>query len=107
MDIPGDKKLHFRHLLYFAFRRGQKASEATREICAVYREDAIAERIARDWFAKFKNGNSDLEDTPRTGRPIEFDEDHLKAFVKEDGRQKCRELAEKMNSSAMTISCHP
>ena len=106
MDIPGGKKTHFRHLLYFAFRRGQKASEAAREICAVYGEDAIAERTARDWFAKFKNGNFDLEDTPRTGRPTEFDEDHLKTLVKEDGRQTCRELAEKMNSSAMTISRH-
>ena len=48
----------------------------------------------------------DLEDTPRTGRPTEFDEDHLKALVKQDGRQACRELAEKMNSSAMTISSH-
>ncbi|KAK6732477.1 hypothetical protein RB195_016702 [Necator americanus] len=67
MDIPGGKKQHFRHLLYFAFRRGQKATEAARDICAVHGEDAITARTARNWFAKFKNGNFDLDDSLRSG----------------------------------------
>ncbi|KAK6751516.1 hypothetical protein RB195_003109 [Necator americanus] len=96
MDIPGGKKQHFRHLLYFAFRRGQKATEAARDICAVYGEDAITARTARNWFAKFKNGNFDLDDSLRSGRPSDFDEDSLKALLKEDDRRSSRELAEKM-----------
>ena len=44
--LTSKKKSHFRHL--FAFSGGQKASKATRDICAVYGEDAIAERTARD-----------------------------------------------------------
>lgn len=99
MEIPGGKKTHFRHLLYFAFCRNQKAAEAARDICAIYGEDAITARTARDWFVKFKNGNFDLNDMPRSGRPTEFDEDNLKALLKENGRQTCRELAEKMNSN--------
>ena len=106
MEIPGGKKTHFRHLLYFAFCRNQKAAEAAGDICAVYGEDAIAARTAQNWFTKFKNGNFDLNDMPRSGRPTEFDEDHLKALLKEDGRQTCRDLAEKMNSNAMTVSRH-
>ena len=99
------KKKHFRHLLYFAFRWDQKATNAAKEICAVYGEDAITERTARVWLSKFKNGNSDFKDTPR-GRPTEFDKDHLKELVKEDGHQTCMELAEKMNSNAITICLH-
>ena len=96
MEYPGDKKQHFRHLL-FTFHRGQKAAEATRDICMVYGEGAIGESTARKWFAKFKNGNFDIDDTPRSGRPSEFDEDHLKALLKEESLQTSRELAKKMN----------
>ncbi|KAK6760574.1 hypothetical protein RB195_021873 [Necator americanus] len=106
MDIPGGKKQHFRHLLYFAFRRGQKATEAARDICAVYGEDAITARTARNWFAKFKNGNFDLDDSLRSGRPSDFDEDSLKALLKEDGRRSSRELAEKMYCDQKTILNH-
>ncbi|UYV84040.1 hypothetical protein LAZ67_X000965 [Cordylochernes scorpioides] len=86
--------------------RGQKATEAARDICNVYGKGIIAERAAQKWFAKFKNGDLDLEDTPRSGRPSEFDEEHLKALLKEDGCQTTRELAEKMKCSAVTISNH-
>lgn len=106
MEIPEGKKIHFRHLLYFAFRRGQNAVQAARDICKVYGVDAIAPRTAQDWFAKFKNGNFDLADGPRTGRPSHFDENRLRIFLKEDGRQTTRELAEKMGCTFKTISNH-
>ena len=106
MDCQVDKKSHFRHLLLFAFNRGQKASEATRDICAVYGKDARAERTARDSFARFKHDNLDLNDAPRSGRPAEMDEDQLGHLLKEDGRQTCRELGEKMNCDFATISRH-
>ena len=97
MDYPGGKNEHFRHLLFFAFHRGQKAAEAARDICNVYGEGVIGERAAQKWFAKFKNGDFDLDDTPRSGRPSKFDEDRLKALLKEESRQTSRELADKMN----------
>ncbi|UYV66823.1 hypothetical protein LAZ67_4003005 [Cordylochernes scorpioides] len=54
----------------------------------VYGKGVIGERAAQKWFEKFKNDDLDLEDMPRSGRPSEFDEEHLKALLKEDGRQK-------------------
>ena len=95
MEYPGGKKQRFRHLLFFAFHRSQKAAEAARDICIVYGEGVIGESTARKWFAKFKNGNFDIDDTPRSGRPSEFDEDYLKAFLKEEGRQTSREWPKK------------
>ena len=61
----------------------------------VYGKGVIGESTARKWFAKFKNGNFDIEDTPRSGRPSEFDEDHLKALLKEESCQTSCKLAEK------------
>ena len=104
MEYPGGKKQHFRHLLFFAFHRGQKVVEAARDIWMVYGEGVIGESTARKWFAKFKNGNFNIDDTPRSERPSEFDEDHLKALL-EESRQS-RELAEKMSCDQKTILNH-
>lgn len=106
MDIPGSEKIHFRHLLYFAFRHGQKATEAARDICAVYGTNAIGTRTAQEWYNKFKKGNFYLEDKIRSGRPSEFDEERLQELLKEDGRQTSRELAEKIGCTHPTILRH-
>ena len=72
----------------------------------VYGEGVIGESTARKWFAKFKNGNFDINDMPHSGRPSEFDKDHLKAIFKEESSQTSRELAEKMNCDQKTILNH-
>ena len=72
----------------------------------VYGEGVIGESTARKWFAKSKNGNFDIDNTPRSGRPSEFDEDHLKALLKGESRQTSHELAEKMNCDQKTILNH-
>ena len=97
MEYLGGKKQHFRHLLFFAFHQGQKLAEATRDICMVYGEGVIGESMSRKWFVKFKNGNFDIGNTPHSRRPSEFDEDHLKALLKEESCQTSHELAEKIN----------
>ena len=72
----------------------------------VYREGVIGESTARKWFAKFKNGNFDIDDMLCSRRPSEFDEDHLKALLKEESRQTSRELAEKINCDQKMILNH-
>ena len=106
MEHSGGKKQHFRHLLFFAFHQGQKAAEAAWDICMVYGEGVIGEFMARKWFAKFKNGNFDIDDTPRSRRPSEFNEDHLEALLKEESCQTSCELAENMNCDQKTILNH-
>ena len=66
----------------------------------------MAERTAQDWFSRFKHNNFDLNDAPRSGRPVEMDEDQHKDLLKKDGFQTCRELAKKMNCDCATISRH-
>jgi hypothetical protein len=53
MECQVEKNEHFQHLLLYEFDRGSKAVEASRNICAVYGEDAIAEKTAQKWFAPF------------------------------------------------------
>ena len=43
---------------------------------------------------------------PCSRKPSEFDEDHLKALLKEESRQTSCELAEKINCDQKTILNH-
>lgn len=97
---PGGKKQYFRHLLFSAFHRGQKATEAIWDICNVFGEDVIDEFTVQKWYTKFKNGHYIVVNAWRSERPSEFVEERLKAFLKKDslpnkswiGRKKLTEI---------------
>ncbi|KAJ4433062.1 hypothetical protein ANN_15319 [Periplaneta americana] len=71
--------------------------ETARNICAVYGNNAIGETTERTWFSRFKESRFDISDTPRSGRPLEFDEDRLNTLIHNDPRQCTLELANVMN----------
>jgi histone-lysine N-methyltransferase SETMAR len=37
--------------------------------------DVLTERQCQNWFAKFRSDKFDIKDAPRSGRPVETDED--------------------------------
>ncbi|GFX99773.1 histone-lysine N-methyltransferase SETMAR [Trichonephila clavipes] len=76
--------------------RPKAAAEAAQDICNAYGEGVTGESTARKWFSNFKNDDFD-DDTPRNGRLSEFDEERLKALLKEDDHQTSHKLAEKRN----------
>ena len=39
-------------------------------MCDVYGHDAVSARLAQSWFKRFRFENFDVEDAPRSGRPI-------------------------------------
>ena len=67
MDISNRE---IRILLLHEFRLSNNASEATRNICCTMGEGVIAIRTAQHWFKKFNEGDFDLNDSPRPGRPV-------------------------------------
>ncbi|UYV72994.1 hypothetical protein LAZ67_10001418 [Cordylochernes scorpioides] len=93
--ISRRQKSLFSTFAFLRFSSRSKSSQAARDKFNVYGKGVIGERAAHKWFAMFKNDDLDLEDTPRSGRPSEFEEEHLKALLKEDGHQTTYELAEK------------
>ena len=60
---------HFRHVLFFDFRKGKNTVKARTKLCAVYM-DVLSVRQCQKWFPKFRSGNFDLEDAPHPDRPI-------------------------------------
>ena len=88
------------------FNRRAKAAEAAGNICAVYGDNAIGEKTARKWFSHFEEDRSDISNTPRSGRPSEFDEDRLNTLIHNGPRQCTRELENVMNCEHSTIGRH-
>ena len=70
----------------------------------VYGKGVIGESMARKLFAKFKNGDFDIDDMPCSRRPPECDEDHLKPLLKEKSCEISYELAEKINCDQKPFS---
>ena len=63
MECQVEKLEHF-----FVFNRWAKATEAARNICAVYGDNVVGESTARKLFPHFKEDRFDIRDTPRSGR---------------------------------------
>ena len=51
-----------------------------REFQKVYRDAALCKTSCRDWFRRFKDGDFDVDDRPREGRPKTFEDAELEAI---------------------------
>ena len=106
MQCQVEKLEHFRHSFLFEVSRGAKAAEAIRNIFAVYGDNTIGVNTAKKWFPHFKEYRFNFSDTPRSGRPSEFDEDRLNTLILDDQRQCTREVANVINCEHTTIVRH-
>ena len=52
-----------------------------------YGEAALSKRSCREWFQKFKNGEFDIEDKERNGRPKVYEDAELKVLLVQDSCQ--------------------
>ncbi|CAK9805828.1 Histone-lysine N-methyltransferase SETMAR [Anthophora plagiata] len=103
MNIDNQYK---RAVLYFLFCCGESATSAAIKINSVHGEHTISVRTAQKWFKKFKVGQSSIYDEPRSGRPVNFDNDVLKNLVESEPQLTVDQIAERMGSSHGTVFRH-
>ncbi|GFV00161.1 histone-lysine N-methyltransferase SETMAR [Trichonephila clavipes] len=84
----------------------ENASQAHKKLCAVYGEEALKERQCQNWFAKFRSGDFSLKDEKLSDRPVEVDDDLIKAIIDSDHHSTTREIAEKLHVSHTSIKNH-
>ena len=73
-------------MIYF-FNLKKSAAEAHRLLVETYGEPALSERSCRECFQKFKNGEFDIEDKERSGRPKVYENAELEALLDQESFQ--------------------
>ena len=99
-------KIHLRHVMLFQFNQGKNATQAAKEISFVYGEGAVSARDCQKWFARFRDGNFNLDDEERSSRPQELETTKLEKLLDEDPRQSSRELAVMLGVEHTTVLRH-
>ncbi|KAG5309403.1 SETMR methyltransferase, partial [Acromyrmex insinuator] len=71
-----------RYVMLF-YKKGKNAAQTCRQICEVYGADAVSERRTQEWFVRFRSGNFNVKDRPRSGRPVTEKVDEILQLVKQ------------------------
>ena len=95
-----------RYVMLFYYKKGKNAAQTCRQICEVYGADAVSERRTQEWFVRFRSGNFDVKDRPRSGRPVTEKVDEILQLVKQDRHVSCQEIANALRINHMTVWNH-
>ena len=83
---------HIRHCLLYEFQLKRNAQDAHANITSVF-GDVLSISRCYEWFKRFKSGDYDLKNRPRSSRSQEMDNDVLKELVESDPRLSNVELS--------------
>jgi transposase len=75
------ENLEIRALLRHYWKQNSKATEAAKKICEMEGEGVISNCTAQNWFRRFSDGDTSLEDEPRSGSPVTVDSEALREAV--------------------------
>lgn len=95
-----------RYIMLFHFRKGCNASKTCKKICAVYGADTLSDRTVRNWFERFRGGNFDVKDIPRSGRPVTKKADEILQMVESDPQASTHDIANALNVDQETVWNH-
>ena len=91
------QKIEIRVLLRHYWKQGFNATAAARKIREVEGDDVVSDRTARIWFKKFNDGDTDLGDKPRSGRPTAVDSEAIREAIEANPSTSTRRLSAELD----------
>jgi histone-lysine N-methyltransferase SETMAR len=77
-----------------------------KKICEVEGEGVISNRRAKNWFKRFNDGDTSLEDEPRSGSPVTADSETLREAVGANPTTRTRRLSVELDIPWMSLVRH-
>jgi len=101
------KKREIRTIMYYCWMRNLNGSKMSVEINEALGQNTVNERSCRRWIERFNEGDFNLDDKERTGRPSTIDLDAgIKEYLQTFPRATSVEIASAMGHSQSTIWEH-
>ena len=101
-----DKKYVFRVLLRQYWKAGLSIRAATNEICKIEGVGSVSKSTAGEWYKCFNEGDTSLEDKPRSGRLLTLEREALHVALEDKPSSGTRDLEVALRVSKSTIHRH-
>src|SRR6218665_1437918 len=95
--------IHIRNVILFLFLSNVPNPEIEKRLTTVYPHHSTSHGTVHKWVTRFKNGDFNLEDQPRSGRPSELDTDALLSLLEADPYQSIRTMATSLHVGFGTV----
>ncbi|GFX18014.1 ADAMTS-like protein 3 [Trichonephila clavipes] len=102
LDMCVDGQCQQRIVVKFHFKLGKTATESYNLLKEVYASECLSRARLFEWYKRFKDGQQDVEDDSRPGRPSTSKTDEnvekVASLIRSDRRLSIRAIAETVNS---------
>lgn len=100
MDID---KIVIRGILRHYWKKGVKASEASRIICEFEGENAMNCKLAQSWYRRFESGDMTTLDKPKSGRHRSLSLELIKDAVVSNPQKSTRQISQELNIPTTSV----
>jgi len=101
-----DVDRHIRHCILYEYDLGRTCAQALTNMITAYGTQSVSDRTVKRWFAKFRDGDRNLEDQPHIGRPADVLNEAIEQVLANDAKSTTREIADAVGSTHTTVEQH-
>jgi len=95
-----------RTIFLYERKLGSSSTETATRINTAFGPNTTIDQAGRNWFHRFDQGDTSLEDVPDTGRPVTFDEEALRREIELHPDHSTRDLEKTLGHDQRTIDRH-
>ena len=96
--------IELRAVVHHYFLLGKGPTEIHKQIVQAYDDAALTLSLVKKWIILFKNGRTNQEDLPRSGRPINEDYiDEMKQYIEDYPFSSAQSISSALGIHAYTV----